>query len=123
MYQGPEGTNRAPRQPPLRPPQTPARDPISAQPSTEVLDARGWGCPGGPGCSWLGRWDGPGLPVPARTPWGAPDAPSPQGKAGPWGALMKPIFRGEHLCTSLESSFIFIMPYPTNGTQQHVRRA
>lgn len=36
--------------------------------------------------------------------------------AGAWGTLMKPISRGEHRCTSLKSSFIFVMPYPANST-------
>ena len=44
-------------------------------------DAWGWGCPSAPRlpCSWLGSWDGPRLPGPARPPpWG--DS-SPRGAA------------------------------------------
>lgn len=115
MYQG---TNRAPQQLPRGASLHPwgPQDPLPAQPSRNMPGAygspdggMGWGCQGllGPPCRGL-----PGEP---------PMLPDPGRKAGPSHALTKSISRGKHLCTPLESPFIFIVPYPTNGTWQHTK--
>lgn len=47
---------------------------------------------------------------------GRPWWSGPPGKR--WGGLTRPVTYGEHLCTSLESSLIFVLRHPTDGAQQ-----